>query len=79
MATGGNRGVLIAYDGSGPAQNAIAHAARLFPGSPALVTTVWRSVRPAAGAARAALPDDIRLAASTCSGASAAAVLECCG
>lgn len=51
--------VLIAYDGSEPAQNAIAHAARLFPGGPALVATVWHSIRPAAGAARAALPDDI--------------------
>jgi nucleotide-binding universal stress UspA family protein len=59
MATSSTSGVLIAYDGSRPAQNAIAHAARLFPGSPALVATVWRSVRPAAGAARAALPDDI--------------------
>ena len=56
---GSNDPVLIAYDGSEPAQNAIAHAARLFPGSPALVATVWRSIRPAAGAARAALPDDI--------------------
>lgn len=60
MASSGSGGsVLIASDGSEPAQNAIDHAARLFPGSPALVATVWRSVRPAAGAARAALPDDI--------------------
>jgi nucleotide-binding universal stress UspA family protein len=59
MASNSTSGVLIAYDGSGPAQNAIAHAARLFPGSPALVATVWRSVRPAASAARAGLPDDI--------------------
>ena len=57
--TGSNSPVLIAYDGSEPGQNAIAHAARLFPGCPALVATVWRSIRPAAGAARAALPDDI--------------------
>ncbi len=56
---GGDGPVLIAYDGSEPAQHAIAHAARLFPGSPALVATAWRSIRPAAGAARAALPDDI--------------------
>lgn len=50
--------VLIAYDGSEAAQNAIAHAAALFPGSDALVVTAWHSVGAAARAARAALPDD---------------------
>lgn len=58
MNDGGNR-VLIAYDGSEPAGNAIDEAARLFPGMPALVVTVWRSVREASGAARAALPQDV--------------------
>ena len=58
-AAGSASPVLIAYDGSEPAQNAIAHAARLFPGGPTLVATVWRSVRHVTGAARAALPDEI--------------------
>jgi nucleotide-binding universal stress UspA family protein len=51
--------ILIAYDGSISARAAIERAGRLFPGSPALVVTVWSSVRAAAGAARAALPADV--------------------
>jgi nucleotide-binding universal stress UspA family protein len=51
--------LLIAYDGSAAARNAIAHAARLFPGASATVTTVWTSVAPAAPAARIALSDDV--------------------
>ena len=48
--------VLIAFDGSEPARNAIEHAGRLFPGAPVVVATVWTSMREAARAARAALP-----------------------
>ena len=48
--------ILIAYDGSAPARNAIEHAGRLFSGSPAVVATAWTSMREAARAARAALP-----------------------
>ena len=51
--------VIIAYDGSAPARHAIEHTARLFDGKPAIVLTVWTSVREAAGAARAALPSDV--------------------
>ena len=51
--------ILIAYDGSAPADNAIDHAAQLFPARPALVVTVWASVRDASRAARAALPQDM--------------------
>ena len=39
--------ILIAYDGSISARAAIERAGRLFPGSPALVVTVWSSVRAA--------------------------------
>jgi nucleotide-binding universal stress UspA family protein len=59
MPAGSRPSVLIAYDGSEPARNAIAQAARLFPNAPTRVATVWQSIRPVAGAARAALPDDI--------------------
>jgi nucleotide-binding universal stress UspA family protein len=48
--------LLVAYDGSEPARNAIAHAARMFPGAPAVVATVWSSVREARAGARVALP-----------------------
>jgi nucleotide-binding universal stress UspA family protein len=51
--------VLIAYDGSDPARHAIREAARLFPGRRAVVVCVWRSVRHAVGAARAALPESV--------------------
>lgn len=55
----GDKRVIIAYDGSEPAGNAIDHAARLFSGMPAVVVTVWRSFREAARAARAALPQSM--------------------
>jgi nucleotide-binding universal stress UspA family protein len=48
--------ILIAYDGSPPARHAIEHAGRLFSGSPVVVATAWTSMREAARAARAALP-----------------------
>ena len=51
--------VLIGYDGSGPAQDAVDQAARLFPGGMALVATVWPSLRGRAGAARMAVPDEV--------------------
>ena len=47
--------VLIAYDGSKPAKDAIDQAARLFPGMPSIVVTAWYSARRAVGAARIAL------------------------
>jgi nucleotide-binding universal stress UspA family protein len=33
--------LVVAYDGSDPAGAALRHAAELFPGSPAVVVTVW--------------------------------------
>lgn len=51
--------VLIAYDGSRSANDAVDAAARLFAGTPAVVVTVWYSARRAAGAARIALTQDI--------------------
>jgi len=59
MATTDTDRVLIAYDGSVSARSAIEQAARLFPGRPALVITVWASAREMAGAARAALPEPV--------------------
>ena len=59
MTSSNGGGVLIAYDGSGPAQDAVAQAGRLFPDGRALVVTAWTSLASASGAARAALPDDI--------------------
>lgn len=56
MNVRGDNRVLIAYDGSEPAGNAIDHAARLFPGKAAVVVTVWSSIREAAAAALIALP-----------------------
>lgn len=58
--TGAERGiVLIAYDGSDPARNAIAHAARLFPGMSAVVAVAWTSVRPAIGGRPASLSREV--------------------
>ena len=51
--------VLIAYDGSPHADAAIDQAATLFPGAQAFVATAWRSIRPAAGAAHLALPQEM--------------------
>jgi nucleotide-binding universal stress UspA family protein len=59
MARDGGSAVLIAYDGSGPARNAVDHAARLFAGGAALVVTAWSSLRQTGGAARVALSDDV--------------------
>jgi nucleotide-binding universal stress UspA family protein len=51
--------IVIAYDGSDPAREALEGAGRLFPGAAARVLTVWRSMHRAAGAARVALPDEV--------------------
>jgi nucleotide-binding universal stress UspA family protein len=51
--------LLIAYDGSDPAGAAIDEAARLFPGAPAVVATVWEPLGEAARAGRIALPDSV--------------------
>ncbi|MBI5103914.1 MAG: universal stress protein [Solirubrobacterales bacterium] len=51
--------ILIAYDGSDAARNAIAQAGLVFPRGRAVVATVWRSLAEAAGVARAAMPDAI--------------------
>ena len=48
--------LLIAYDGSNGAQAAIAAAAHLFPGSHAIVVTVWHSAAAAAPASLLAIP-----------------------
>lgn len=55
--------ILICYDGSADAQSAIDHAARLLPGAPATVLTVWETFvdlmsRSAAGAAWMGAPGD---------------------
>jgi nucleotide-binding universal stress UspA family protein len=51
--------ILIAYDGSDVAREAVAAAGRLFASAPAHVVTVWSSVGPGAAAARVALPDEV--------------------
>ena len=51
--------MLIAYDGSPHAEQAIEAAAAVLPGRPALVLTVWRSVRQAAASTPIELPDDV--------------------
>ena len=51
--------VLVAYDGSPFADEAIERAAALFTARPLRIVTAYRSVASLAGAARAALPDDI--------------------
>jgi nucleotide-binding universal stress UspA family protein len=51
--------LLIAYDGSDAAGHAVEEAARLFPGAPALVATVWETVGETARAGRIALPDAV--------------------
>jgi nucleotide-binding universal stress UspA family protein len=59
MSAASPDGILIAYDGSAPAADAVAAAGRLFPGARAVVLTVWASVRPGAAAARVALSQDV--------------------
>jgi nucleotide-binding universal stress UspA family protein len=51
--------VLIAYDGSPPAQEAVRAAAAVLAGRRALLLTVWTSVRQGAAATRLALPDGV--------------------
>jgi nucleotide-binding universal stress UspA family protein len=51
--------VVVAYDGSPSAQQAVASAAELFPSAPALVITVWSSVAEAAPAGRLGVPDAV--------------------
>jgi nucleotide-binding universal stress UspA family protein len=51
--------ILIGYDGSAHADQAIDEAARMFPGADAVVMTAWTSVRDAARAGRAALPEAV--------------------
>jgi nucleotide-binding universal stress UspA family protein len=48
--------VLIAYDGSEGAKAAIEAAARLFPGHPAVVASVWQSTAAASRASLIAIP-----------------------
>ena len=48
MSTDAPGPLLIAYDGSEPAGHAVDEAARLFPGAPALVATVWETIGEAA-------------------------------
>jgi nucleotide-binding universal stress UspA family protein len=53
------RPVLYAFDGSDHARRALAEGAARLGDRPAVVATVWRSIEPAAAAARAALPDEV--------------------
>jgi nucleotide-binding universal stress UspA family protein len=53
------RPAVIGYDGSDHADAAIAEAARLFPGRPAVVASVWRSVEDIVPAALMALPASV--------------------
>ncbi|HZO59928.1 MAG TPA: universal stress protein [Solirubrobacterales bacterium] len=50
--------ILIAYDGSAHARAAVAQAGRLL-GGPAVIVSVWQSVRPAGGMALAGLSEDV--------------------
>jgi nucleotide-binding universal stress UspA family protein len=61
----GGRAVLIGYDASAHADRAIDEAARLFPGTDAIVMTAWTSVRDVAHAGRAALPEAVVEKATT--------------
>ncbi len=51
--------IVIAYDGSAHAVEAVEQTARLFPERPVRVLTAWTSVRQMARAGRAALPRDV--------------------
>jgi nucleotide-binding universal stress UspA family protein len=51
--------MLIAYDGSLPAQEAVRAAAAVLAGRRAIILTVWASVRQAAAATRLALSDQV--------------------
>ena len=56
--------ILIAYDGSDGARAAIGAAARLFPGRPADVLSVWKSVADVVPASVIAIPADVAREAS---------------
>src|SRR5689334_10954306 len=51
--------MMVAYDGSLSAQEAVHGAAAVLRGRRAAILTVWSSVRRAAAATRLALPDEI--------------------
>jgi nucleotide-binding universal stress UspA family protein len=51
--------MLIAYDGSLPAQEALRAAAAVLAGRSAIILTVWASVRHGAAASRLVLPDTV--------------------
>lgn len=51
--------VVVAYDGSPSADAAVDRAVELFGGRPLHVVTVWSSVGPASGAARAGMSDEV--------------------
>lgn len=51
--------ILIAFDGSDAAREAVGAAGRLFAGRDAAVVTAWRSLEHAAGLARAGLPEAV--------------------
>ena len=51
--------LVVAYDGSDPAAAAADAAARLLPGHPATVVTVWESAAAAAAASLIALPAEV--------------------
>lgn len=51
--------VLIAFDGSAQAREAVRAAARLFPDATAIVLTAWRSIERASSMAKAALPESV--------------------
>ena len=51
--------ILVAYDGSAISDEAVERAAALFSGRPLKLVTAWRSAASLAGAARAAMPDDV--------------------
>ena len=51
--------MLIAFDGSPHAEQAISVAAAVMPGRAALTLTVWESVNDAAASTRIALPADV--------------------
>jgi nucleotide-binding universal stress UspA family protein len=56
--------VVVAYDGSEPASAALDAAARLFPGHPAAVVSVWDSMAGAASASLVAVPAAVAVEAA---------------
>lgn len=51
--------IVVAFDGSEPAKQAVRRAAELFADRPLVVVSVWSSIEEVAGAGRAALPQSI--------------------